>query len=110
MDKDGLYHIILGNDNSLKQFFDRFYIVPRDYENFTELEKGILERYNVTLSNETVAEGKNGYIVFRGKKPKKLTDKQIQEIKTDNVSTQRELSFKYNVGVATINKVKNNKY
>lgn len=109
-DKDRFYPIILEDDNSLKQFFDRFYVIPKDYSFITAEDKKILDKYNTKLYSENVAAGKNGYIVFRGKKPKKLTDLDIQRIKNDTVSSQRALAFKYNVGVATINKIKNNKY
>lgn len=102
--------ITLENDNSLKQLFDRFYVIPKSHYKLTVEDREILERYMSRLSSEAVASGLNGYIVFRGRKPKKLTLEQIQEIKADTTSTQRELAFKYDVGNATINKVKNNKY
>lgn len=106
----GQYSIILENDNSLKQLFDRFYVIPKDDSIISKTDRPILDKYSTMLSNELVAQGKNGYIVFRGKKNKKLSLEQINAIKADNVSTQRELAFKYNVGVATINKIKNDKY
>ncbi|MBN1047083.1 hypothetical protein DVW08_17310 [Clostridium botulinum] len=62
------------------------------------------------MANEYVAMGKNGYIVFRGKKPKKLSSEQIEEIKSDVSSSQRELGAKYGCSHATINKIKNDKY
>jgi phage terminase large subunit len=111
MSKEGkLYTVTSENDNSLKQLFDRFYVIPKDYSVITDADRKIIEHYNSRLVNDLVASGKNGYIVFRGKKPKKLTLQQIEEIKTDGSSTQRELAFKYDVGVATINKIKNGKY
>lgn len=108
-DKNKIYPIILENDNSLKQLFDRFYVIPKDYS-INPDDRLILEKYQAHLVNEFVAAGKNGYIVFRGKKPKKLTDLDVQRIKNDTQLTQRELALKYNVGVAVINKIKNNKY
>ena len=110
MDNDKYYPIILENDSSLKQFFDRFYVIPKDYSFITPEDKKILDRYNTKLYSENVANGKNGYIVFRGKKPKKLSSIQIDEIKADSSSTQRELAFKYDVGVATINRIKKGNY
>lgn len=111
MDSNGKnYSIVKKDDSSLKQFFDRFYVIPKDFEAIAPEDIPILEKYQGKLSNKTVAEGGNGYIVFRGKKPKKLSATQIEEIKADTTSTQRELAFKYNVGNATINKIKNNKY
>lgn len=105
-----VYPIVLENDNSLKQMFDRFYVIPKDYSVITPEDKIILEKYQSRLANQHVAMGKNGYIVFRGKKPKKLTASQIEEIKADTTSTQRELAFKYDCSHGTIGKIKNNKY
>jgi len=110
MGKGKTYSLTSNGDNSIKQLFDRFYVIPKDYSVITDSDRLILEKYYTTLANDLVAIGKNGYIVFRGKKRKKLTSDQIQDIKSDNVSTQRALAFKYDVGVATINKIKNDKY
>lgn len=104
------YPIILEDDNSLKQLFDRFYVIPKDYSVISAEDRVVIEKYYVRLLNELVAQGRNGYIVFRGKKPKKLTEIQIKAIRKDTVSTQRELAFKYDVSNATINKIKNGKY
>lgn len=108
--KRKIYSLVSDNDNSLKQMFDRFYIIPKDYSVISPGDKIILEKYHSQLLNQLVSEGGNGYIVFRGKKPKKLSEIEVAHIKADTVSTQRELAFKYNVGVATINKIKNGKY
>lgn len=112
MDKNEkrFYSLVSENDNSLKQLFDRFYVIPKDFSFIGNEDKIILEKYHLSLLNQLVSEGGNGYIVFRGKKPKKLSEIEIALIKSDNVSTQRELAFKYNVSNATINKIKNNKY
>lgn len=108
--KDKLYSITLENDNSLKQMFDRFYVIPKDYSVITPEDRVILDKYQARLANEYVAMGKNGYIVFRGKKPKKLSASQIEEIKADTTSTLRELAFKYDCSHGTIGKIKNDKY
>jgi len=111
MDNKGkLYSVVLEDDNSLKQLFDRFYVIPKDYSVISAEDRIILEKYHSRLLNQFVADGKNGYIVFRGKKPKKLSEIEIARIKSESQLTQRELAFKYNVGVATINKIINNKY
>jgi len=108
--KERYYSLVSENDNSLKQLFDRFYVIPKDSSFVSAEDKVILEKYHLRLLNQLVSEGGNGYIVFIGKKPKKLGLKDIDAIFSDNISTQRELAFKYNVGVATINKIKNGKY
>ena len=108
--KNKLYTITLGDDNSLKQMFDRFYVIPKDFSVISPEDKIVLEKYQAFLADEYVSMGKNGYIVFRGKKPKKLSASQIEEIKADTTSTQRELAFKYNCSHGTIGKIRNNKY
>ena len=111
MDKNEVYRITLKNDKTLKQMVDRYYIIPREPigYSFTEDEKAFLQSKALFPSATEVKEGKNGYIVFRGKKPKKLTEQQIQEIQENNLS-QRQLAKIYKVSPATINRVKNNKY
>lgn len=104
------YSLVTENDNSLKQLFDRFYVIPKDSSFVSAEDKIILDKYHLKLVNQLVSEGGNGYIVFRGRKPKKLTLKAIDCIVNDENSTQRELAFKYDVSVATINKIKNGKY
>lgn len=105
-----VYKVVTEDDSSLKQFFDRFYVVPKDRVEITDSDRSIIEKHSIHLLNDDVANGLNGYIVFRGKKPKKLNSIQLGEILADTVSTQRELAFKYNVGVATINKIKKGIY
>lgn len=107
---DKKYSVVVDGDNSLKQLFDRFYIIPKDYSLIENGDRIILEKYHHHLVDKMVSEGENGYIVFRGKKPKKLSQKEIDEIKKDCNSTQRDLAFKYNVSNSTINKIKNNRY
>lgn len=74
---DEKYNITLKSDNTIKQMVDRYYILPKDYE-YTEQEREFLESRALTPTNREVAEGKNGYIVFRGRKPKSLEEYQIQ--------------------------------
>ncbi|NFE13779.1 hypothetical protein FC753_17625 [Clostridium botulinum] len=104
-----IYRMTVDGDNSLKQFFERFYVIPKEIVS-NDSDQNVMEKYCTSLVNEYVAMGKNGYIVFRGKKPKKLTSEQIAEIKLDIKSTQRELAFKYDVSATTINKIRNDKY
>lgn len=104
------YTVISENDNSLKQFFDRFYVIPKDFSIISPEDRKIIEKYKSELTDKLVSAGKDGYIVFRGNRSKKLNAKQIEEIKADNVSSQRKLALKYNCSHATINKIKNNKY
>ena len=108
--KQKIYDLILDNDNTIKQLFERFYIIPKDKEDITEDEKTILKKHDMKIADKDIAEGRNGYIVIRGRKPKALNEQQAQEIKADNSLTQRDLALKYNVSASTINKIKNNKY
>lgn len=108
--KSKVYKLVTDDDNSLKQLFDRFYVIPKDYKIITDSDREMLEKYRVSLINQLVSEGKNGYIVFRGRKPKKLTPEQIAEIKADSTSTLRQLAFKYGCSHGTIGKIKNGKY
>lgn len=110
MKSEKRYQLTNNGDNSLKQLLERFYVIPKDYEVISAEDRATLDKYQGQLSNQLVANGENGYIVFRGVKPKKLSQEQIEEIKADSSSTQRELAFKYNVSNGTINKIKNNKY
>lgn len=89
--------------------FEEFYIVPKEFP-FSAEQKEFLERNSLKLLAENIASGKDGYIVFRGKKLKSLNKEQIAEIKANNIATQRDLALEYNVSAATINKIKNDKY
>lgn len=103
------YNLVLENDKTVKQLFERFYIIRKNDENLTDEHKKIIEKYMCYLEDETVIQGKNGYLVYRGVKSKLLTLEQQQEIK-ESILTQKRLAEIYKVSVATINKVKNNKY
>ena len=96
------------NDNTLKQFFDRFYVIAKD-EEYTSDQLEFLKQKTIYPTNDEVREGKDGFIVFRGTKKKILTEEQCKEIRESDL-TQMELSKKYKVSIGTINKVKNNKY
>lgn len=100
------YPLTVGKDNTIKQFVDRFYIVPRD-SNFTEEERKFLEKNSCHISDPIIAAGKNGYIVQR--KGKKLTKEQVKIIKNDTGS-YRAKAKKYNLSLGTISKIMNDKY
>lgn len=105
-DDDIIYDIVLDGDNTLKQFFDRFYVIPKNL-NWTDEELVFFSKYSFELNDPTVKAGKDGYIVLR--KGKKLSDEEVEIIKNDSGS-QREKAEKYNLSVGTINKIMNNKY
>lgn len=100
------YSLTVGKDNTIKQFVERFYILPRD-NSFTEEQRKFLEENSCYISNPIIAAGKNGYIVFR--KGKKLSAEQVEQIKNDTGS-YRAKAKKYNLSVGTISKIMNNKY
>lgn len=113
--KDNRYNIIIysddplqKNDNTLKQFFDRFYVIPKNGE-YTEEQIEFLNQKAIYPANDKVREGKDGYLIFRGRKKKVLTEEQCKEIRESNL-TQMQLAKQYKVSIGTINKVKNNKY
>lgn len=103
------YPIVLEDDNSLKQFVDRFYILPREPKDYPYNEKELefLEERCLELSEPLEREGKDGFIVYR--KKKKLTLEEVHKIKNDKGS-QREKAEKYGISVGTINKIMNDKY
>lgn len=116
--KDNIYDLIIysddplkkkKNDNTLKQFFNRFYVIPKKDEEYTEDQIEFLKQKTIHLIHDEVKAGRDGFIVFRGRKNKVLTEEQCNEIRESDL-TQMELSKKYKVSVGTINKVKNNKY
>ena len=104
--KDCKYELTVGKDNTIKQFVERFYIIPRDLK-FTKEERMFLEENSCYISDPDIAAGRNGYIVQRP--GKKLTKEQVEQIKND-VGSQRAKAKKYGVSVGTINKIMNNKY
>ncbi|WP_195949272.1 hypothetical protein [Clostridium saudiense] len=106
MEEGKVYSVVLKNDKTLKQFFERFYVLPKDIK-YSKEKREFLEENKFVLSGEDVINGKNGYIVERP--GKKLTRDQVEIIKKDTGS-QRAKAKKYNVSVGTINKIMNNKY
>lgn len=114
---DNSYDVILHSDdplekksdNTLKQFFDRFYVIPKEDGDYTNEQIEFLKQKTIHLMNNEVKTGRDGFIVFRGTKKKVLTEEQCNEIRESNL-TQMELSKQYKVSIGTINKVKNNKY
>lgn len=104
--RDGKYELTVGKDNTIKQFSERFYIVPRDLD-FTEEQRKFLEENSCYISDPDIAAGRNGYIVQR--KGKKLSKEEVQIIKNDSGS-QRVKAKKYGLSVGTINKIMNDKY
>lgn len=103
---DITYSVVLENDNTLKQFFDRFYVIPKDLKCSDE-ELEFLEKYSFELSDPKVREGKDGYIVER--KGKKLSAEQVEQIKND-IGSYRAKAKKYKVSVGTISKIMNDRY
>lgn len=106
MEEQKVYSLVLENDKTLKQFFERFYVLPKDIK-YSKKDRDFLEENTFVLRGEDVINGKNGYIVERP--GKKLTREQVEIIKNDTGS-QRAKAKKYNVSVGTINKIMNNKY
>lgn len=100
------YSLTVGKDNTIKQFVERFYILPRD-NSFTEEQRKFLEENSCYISNPIIAAGKNGYIVFR--KGKKLSAEQVEQIKNDTAS-YRAKAKKYKLSLGTISKIMNDKY
>lgn len=105
-ENDITYELVLDGDNTLKQFFERFYVIPKDL-NWTDNELDFLNRYSFELSDPRVRAGKDGYIVER--KGKKLSNEEVQIIKNDTGS-YRAKAKKYNLSLGTISKIMNNKY
>lgn len=104
--EEKIYQLTVGKDNTIKQFVDRFYIVPRD-RNFTETQRKFLERNSCHISDPDIAAGKNAYIVQR--RGKKLTKEQVEKIKND-IGSYRAKAKKYNLSLGTISKIMNDKY
>lgn len=103
------YKMVLENDKTVKQFFDRFYVLPKKpigYE-WTEEELKFLEEHSLELTDELERIGKDGYIVTR--KKKKFTPEEVQKIKNEPGS-YREKAKKYKVSLGTIYKIMRDKY
>lgn len=107
MTEEKVYSLREGS-KTLKQFFDRFYCIPKDLK-FTKEQLEFLKANAIYPTHEDIKSGRNGYITFRGKKPKRFTEEQCKEIRESNL-TQMELSKKYKCSVGTINKIINQKY
>lgn len=101
-----IYSLVLPGDNTLKQLFRRFHIIPKGLD-FTDKELEILNKYSFELTDPRVKAGKDGYIVER--KQKKFTPEEVQAIKNEP-GTYREKAKKYGVSPATIYKIMKDKY
>lgn len=107
--KDSNYKMVLENDKTVKQFFDRFYVLPKKpntYE-WTKEEREFLEKHSLELVEELERIGKDGYIVTRRKK--KFTPEEVQKIKNEPGS-YRAKAKKYKVSLATMYKIMRDKY
>lgn len=105
-DKVIRYDLVLDGDNTLKTFFERFFVIPKDL-NFTEKQLKFLKSLEFELTDPRIRAGKDGYIVER--KGKKLSDEEVEIIKNDTGS-YRAKAKKYNLSVGTISKIMNDKY
>lgn len=101
------YPITLENDKTLKQFFDRFYVISKDIE-CTKEQKEFLAANHLQPIDKNIREGINGYIVRR-KNIKKLSSEEVEKIKND-IGSYRSKAKKYKVSIGTISKIMNNKY
>lgn len=111
MSDEKVYRITLENDKTLKQMVERYYLIPREPigYSFSEKEKEFLQSKALYPTFKEVKEGKNGYIVFR-KNIKKITDiEELEEIKADTRPV-RAIAKEHAVSIATISKIKNDKY
>lgn len=100
------YQIILDEDNTLKTFFERFYVLPNEGKDWEKEQRAFLEKHRLRPTNENTKNGKNGYIVFRNIK----VTKEIAEIIKNDTGSQRAKAKKYGLSVGTINKIMNDKY
>lgn len=103
-----IYKLVLDDDNTLKTFFDRFYVVPKQ-ENYTKEQLEFLKDNAILPLNELVKSGRNGYLCFRGKKSKKVNEQIQQEILNSDLP-YRELSKIYKISTGTICKIKKGIY
>lgn len=100
------YQIVLDDDNTLKTFFERFYVLPNEGEEWSKEQRAFLEKHRLRPTNENTKNGKNGYIVFR---PMKV-GKELAEMIKNDTGSQRAKAKKYGLSVGTINKIMNDKY
>ena len=82
------YPITLENDKTLKQFFDRFYVISKDIE-CTKEQKEFLEANHLQPIDKNIREGINGYIVRR-KNIKKLSHRWLQAARSVNGSRRMQ--------------------
>lgn len=101
------YTFTNNGDNTLKQFFDRFYVIPRDKQ-FSKEQLQFLEENSFIPADESVLNGKNGYLVFRLNQKK--VSKELQEIIRNDKDLYRKKAKKYGVSIGTISKIMNDKY
>lgn len=101
-----IYDLVLEGDNTLKTFFERFFVIPKDL-NYTDEELKFLRSLEFELSDPRVRAGKDGYIVER--KGKKLSAEEVEIIKNDTGS-YRAKAKKYKLSLGTISKIMNDKY
>ena len=99
-------HPLFEGKNTLKNFYEYNYVIPKCVELPEEI-RTFLDKNSCKLSCEEVANGKDGYIVFRP--DKKLTKEQVEEIKNDTGS-YRARAKKYKLSLGTISKIMNDKY
>ena len=101
-----IYDLVLEGDNTLKTFFERFFVIPKDL-NYTDEELKFLRSLEFELSDPRVRAGKDGYIVER--KGKRLSAEEVEIIKNDTGS-YRAKAKKYKLSLGTISKIMNDKY
>ena len=92
---------------TIDELLEYYYLIPKivEIDNYKGLDiKELLEQITLKTRKPT-----NINLVRRGRMKKKLTEKQIEEIKASN-KTNAELGKIYNVSASTISAVKNNKY
>ena len=68
MSEERMFRLTVKGDNTLKTFFERFYVIPKDGMEWKSYEQSFLERNRLVLTNEKTAKGENGYLVFTKEK------------------------------------------
>ena len=66
MSNDEKYKIRLNNDKTVKQLFDRFYIIRKDYELLTKENREFLEYISCRLVSDDVKTGRNSKRSYEG--------------------------------------------